>query len=85
MYFVMIALLEPGDEVMYPDTGFPIYESMIRFLNAKPVPIPLLESRKFSVDLNLFRERLSPRRRPSCRLSPSGWRRSTCAPTGAAA
>jgi len=59
MYFTMIALLEPGDEVMYPDTGFPIYESMIRFLNAKPVPIPLLESKNFSVDLDLFRERLS--------------------------
>src|SRR6202795_2519625 len=32
MYFTMIALLEPGDEVMFPDPGFPIYESMIRFL-----------------------------------------------------
>ncbi len=61
MFFTMFALLDPGDEVMYPDTGFPIYESMIRFLNAKPVPIPLLESRNFSLDVDLFRERLSPK------------------------
>jgi len=61
MYFIMIALLEPGDEVMYPDPGFPIYESMIRFLGATPVPMPLLESRNYSLDLDLFRERLSPR------------------------
>ena len=35
----MLALLEPGDEVIYPNPGFPIYGSMIRFLGAKPVPI----------------------------------------------
>jgi aspartate/methionine/tyrosine aminotransferase len=61
MYFVMVALLEPGDEVIYPDPGFPIYQSMINFLEAKPVPIPLLESRGFSFDLNVLRERLSPK------------------------
>jgi aspartate aminotransferase len=59
MYFTMIALLEPGDEVMFPDPGFPIYESMIRFLGAKPVSMPLLESKNFSLDLNMFRDRLS--------------------------
>ena len=41
IFFPMIALLEPGDEVVYPNPGFPIYESMIRFLGARPVPIPL--------------------------------------------
>ena len=61
MYFAMVALLEPGDEVIYPDPGFPIYQSMINFLEAKPVPIPLLESRGFSFDLNLLRDRLSPK------------------------
>ena len=40
LFFPMIALLEPGDEVIYPNPGFPIYESMIRFLEAVPVPIP---------------------------------------------
>ena len=41
IFFPMLALLEPGDEVIYPNPGFPIYESMIRFLGATPVPIPL--------------------------------------------
>ena len=59
IYFPLIALLEEGDEVIYPNPGFPIYESMIRFLGAKPVPMPLEESRGFSFDLNLFRDRLT--------------------------
>jgi len=57
----MLALLEAGDEVIYPDPGFPIYESMIGFLGARPVPMPLEEKRGFSFDLNLFRDRLSDR------------------------
>ena len=61
IFFPMLALLEPGDEVIYPNPGFPIYESMINFLGAKPVPMPLEESRGFSFDLNLFRDRLSDR------------------------
>src|SRR5215472_14244064 len=59
IFFPMLALLEPGDEVIYPDPGFPIYQSMIQFLGATPVPIPLIESRGFSFDLNLLRDRLS--------------------------
>jgi aspartate/methionine/tyrosine aminotransferase len=59
IFFPMLALLEPGDEVIYPNPGFPIYESMIRFLGATPVPIPLEEARGFSFDLDLFRDRLS--------------------------
>jgi len=51
IFFPMIALLEPGDEVIYPNPGFPIYESMINFLGAKPVPIPLVEDRGFSFAL----------------------------------
>jgi aspartate aminotransferase len=61
MFFAMTALLEPGDEVIYPNPGFPIYESMIRFLGATPVPMPLVESRGFSFDLDMFRDRLSDR------------------------
>ncbi len=61
IFFPMLALLEPGDEVIYPNPGFPIYESMIRFLGATPVPMPLEEKRGFSFDLNLFRDRLSDR------------------------
>jgi aspartate/methionine/tyrosine aminotransferase len=61
MFFVMMALLDAGDEAIYPDPSFPIYESMIRFMGATPVPIPLLESRGFSFDLDVLASRLSPR------------------------
>jgi aspartate/methionine/tyrosine aminotransferase len=61
IFFPMLALLEPGDEVIYPNPSFPIYESMIKFCGATPVPMPLLEERGFSFDLNLFRDKLSPR------------------------
>ncbi len=61
LYFVIIALLEEGDEAVYPDPGFPIYESMIRFQGAKPVPIPLRESRGFSLDINELKDRLTER------------------------
>jgi aspartate aminotransferase len=59
IYFPLIALLEEGDEAIYPNPGFPIYESMIRFLGAKPVPLPLEERREFSFDLDLFRDLLT--------------------------
>lgn len=61
MYFVMTALLEPGDEVIYPNPGFPIYESLIDFLGATRVPMPLVEDRGFSFDLDAFEEKLSGR------------------------
>ena len=61
IFFPLIALLEEGDEVLYPNPGFPIYESMIRFLGAKPVPMPLVESRGFSFDLDHFRDSLTDR------------------------
>ena len=59
IFFPLMALLEPGDEVIYPNPGFPIYESMINFLGAKPVPIPLVEDRGFSFDLNVLKDSLS--------------------------
>jgi aspartate aminotransferase len=61
IFFPMLALLEPGDEVIYPNPGFPIYESMIHFLGAKPMPIPLIEERGFSFDLDRLRDSLSPK------------------------
>jgi aspartate/methionine/tyrosine aminotransferase len=61
IFFPMLALLEPGDEVIYPNPGFPIYQSMIQYCGAKPVPIPLVESRGFSFDLNVLRDRLNDR------------------------
>jgi aspartate aminotransferase len=61
MFFLMMALLEPGDEAIYPNPGFPIYESMINFLGAKPVPIPLVEERGFSFDLDVLKDSLTPK------------------------
>ena len=61
IFFPMLALLEAGDEVIYPNPGFPIYESMIRFSGATPVALPLEESRGFSFDLNRFEHLLSSR------------------------
>jgi aspartate aminotransferase len=61
IFFPMLALLEPGDEAIYPNPGFPIYESMIRFSGATPVPMPLEESRGFSFDVNRFASLLSDR------------------------
>jgi aspartate/methionine/tyrosine aminotransferase len=61
IFFPMLALIEEGDEVIYPNPGFPIYESMIRFAGGVPVPIPLVEERGFSFDLDVLRSKLSPR------------------------
>ena len=52
MFFVMLALLEVGDEAIYPNPGFPIYESMIAFSGATPVPSPLRETNQFSLDVD---------------------------------
>src|SRR5688572_33478963 len=71
MFFTMMAVLEPGDEVIYPNPGFPIYESMINFLGATPVPMPLVESRGFSFDLDTFREKLSSRTKMVVLNSPA--------------
>ncbi len=50
IFFSILACVEPGDEVMYPNPGFPIYESMINFVGAKPVPMPLKEENDFALD-----------------------------------
>jgi len=71
MFFVMMAVVEPGDEVVYPNPGFPIYESVINFLGATPVPIPLVESRGFSFDLDTFEAKLSPRTKMIVLNSPA--------------
>jgi aspartate/methionine/tyrosine aminotransferase len=50
LFFTVLATCGPGDEVVYPDPGFPIYESAARFAGATPVPLPLREDRGFSFD-----------------------------------
>ncbi|MFB3778880.1 MAG: pyridoxal phosphate-dependent aminotransferase [Bryobacteraceae bacterium] len=61
IFFSILALIEPGDEVIYPNPGFPIYESMINFAGGVPVPMPLVEERGFSLDLDRLRDSLSGR------------------------
>jgi aspartate/methionine/tyrosine aminotransferase len=52
MFFTMLALVDEGDEVIYPNPGFPIYESMINYVGGTAVPIPLREERDFAMDVN---------------------------------
>ena len=52
IFYTMMALVEAGDEVIYPNPGFPIYESMINFVGGKAVPIPLREERDFRLDVD---------------------------------
>src|SRR5213082_2768227 len=52
IFFVILALAEEGDEVIYPNPGFPIYESMINYVGAKAVPIRLREEMDFRLDVN---------------------------------
>lgn len=54
LFFPTLALVEPGDEVIYPDPGFPTYEAMIRLAGGVPVAVPLLEENNFSFDLEKF-------------------------------
>jgi aspartate/methionine/tyrosine aminotransferase len=61
MFFTLLAYAQAGDEVIYPNPSFPIYESMINFVGATPVPIPLLEAKGFSFDMERFEASLSPR------------------------
>jgi aspartate aminotransferase len=61
LFFTILAVANPGDEIVYPDPGFPIYESAIRWSGATPVPLPLLEDRDFTFDPADLAARLSPR------------------------
>jgi aspartate aminotransferase len=63
MFYTLLALIEPGDEVIYPDPGFPIYESMTRFVGATPVPIRLREENQFRLDPDELRALVTPRTR----------------------
>ncbi len=63
MYFVITALVNPGDEVIYPNPGFPIYESVINFVGGVGVPIPLREESGFGFDLDLLERKASKKTR----------------------
>lgn len=63
MFYGMMAIIDPGDEVIYPNPGFPIYESVINFLGAKPVPLPLREDKEFRFDVGDLEARITPKTR----------------------
>ncbi len=77
MFFAIIMLGEPGAEILYPNPGFPIYESVIRFSGATAVPIPLLEEKGFAFDADDVLSRINERTRLIILNSPAN-------PTGGA-
>jgi aspartate aminotransferase len=71
LYFPAMALIEPGDEVIYPDPGFPTYNAMIQVAGGIPVPVPLLEQNSFSFDLEAFHRLANERTKLIIINSPS--------------
>jgi len=63
LFFPTLAVVEEGDEVIYPNPGFPSYEAMIRVAGGIPVPVPLLEENGFSFDLEAFDDLINDRTR----------------------
>ena len=61
LFFGVLATCDPGDEVLYPNPGFPIYESVIRWAGATPVPLPIVEERDFAFSADDLATRLTPR------------------------
>ena len=77
MFFAILMFGEPGVEILYPNPGFPIYESVIQFSGATAVPIPLLEERDFSFDAGAVLDQITPNTRLLILNSPAN-------PTGGA-
>ena len=77
MFFAIMMFGEAGAEILYPNPGFPIYESVIKFSGATPVPIPLLEDRDFSFDAEAVLDLITPQTRLLILNSPAN-------PTGGA-
>ena len=71
MFYAMLALCEAGDEVIYPNPGFPIYESMIRFSGATAVPLPLRMENDFGLDVAELRSLITDRTRLIILNSPA--------------
>jgi aspartate aminotransferase len=71
LFFPTLALVESGDEVIYPNPGFPTYEAMIGVAGGIPMPVPLLESNSFSFDLEAFDKLISKRTKLIILNSPS--------------
>ncbi len=76
MFYTMLALVEPGDEVLVPDPGFPIYASMVRFVGATPISLPHREELDFGLDVDEVKSLISKKTRLVILNSPNN-------PTGA--
>ncbi len=63
LLFVLLSLIEPGDEVIVPDPGYPIYRSLVSFLGATPVSAPILQANDFRLDVDHLRGLITPRTR----------------------
>jgi len=71
LFFPTLALVNPGDEVVYPNPGFPTYEAMIGIAGGIPMPVPLVESNSFSFDLKTFDRLVNERTRLIVLNSPN--------------
>ena len=71
MFFLIMALVDRGDEVLYPNPGFPIYESMINFVGGVPVPMQLYESKEFNIDIDEIEGKITDRTRLMIVNSPN--------------
>ena len=63
MVYAIMALVDPGDEVIVPDPGYPIYESITRFVGGTPIPIPIRQSNDFRLDVDELASLITPRTR----------------------
>jgi aspartate/methionine/tyrosine aminotransferase len=71
LFYGILATCDPGDEVIYPNPGFPIYESVIRWSGATPVPLPLTEESGFAFSAQDLADRLTPQTRLVILNSPA--------------
>jgi aspartate aminotransferase len=81
MFYTIMTLVNPGDEVLYPNPGFPIYESMVRFVGGKAVAMPLRQERQFRFDPDEFRALVTDRTRLIIINSPHNPTGSVLAPS----
>src|SRR5919206_4367304 len=71
MVYAILALVDPGDEVIVPDPGYPIYESLTRFVGAKPIAIPIRMENEFRLDVDELASLITPRTRMIVINSPA--------------